>query len=294
MRGRPSILRKHAARLAAVGLAFGLLAKPAAAQIFSSLTTRDEMELGRQTAIEVERRYPVLHGYTERRVQTLGQRLASRSGRSIPYHFKVLDLGDANAFALPGGYVYVHRGALELAQGDSEVAGILAHEIAHVARRHSVEQLRRAQSWGLGLGILDMLLGGRGTAASIANLGAQMVGQGVFLKHSRDAEREADREGVRIMLRAGLDPRGMLTFMHRLADVQRSNPSRVDTFFSTHPSLQERERNIRGLIGTRSAAGAPPRTAPRSARRSASSSRSRHETAVDARGRVIRFRRDDR
>jgi predicted Zn-dependent protease len=222
---------------------------PACGQFLGQLSQKDELQLGREAAWQVERQYPVLRErQAQQEVDRLGQQLARQSRRNIRYHFKILDLPQVNAFALPGGYVYVNRGTLELAQTDSEVSGVLAHEIAHIANRHSVKQIQSAQTWGLGLGLLDMVLGGRGAGAGIANLGAQLAGQGVFLKHSRDAEREADREAVFMMRRAGINPNGMLVFLRRMAQIERSNPNRVATFFSTHPSLSERQRNVGDLL----------------------------------------------
>ena len=276
--------------LLAVFLSAAVQAAPA--QIFG-LSPRQEQELGRSAAMEVERRYPVARDAAmQRRIQAIGSRLARASGRSMPYHFKVLDLRDVNAFALPGGYVYINRGAVELARSDSEIGGVLAHEIAHVVERHGVKQAEKGQFLGLGLGVLDMVMGGRGMAGSLANLGAQVVGQGVYSKYSRDAEREADREGVLMMRRAGMDPRGMLTFMHRMAQLQRSNPGAAASFFSSHPSLAERERNIGALIGARTLA--PPKTA---ANRTSVAPPRREaapplwETLRASDGRVIRFHR---
>jgi predicted Zn-dependent protease len=221
---------------------------------FGTISTAQERALGRQAALEVEKRYPVAKDKAvQARVNAIGQRLARNSGRNIPYSFKVLNLSDVNAFALPGGYIYVNRGAVRLAHSNSELGGVLAHEIAHVVRRHGVQQAQSAQRWGRGLGLLGMLLGG-GTGPTVANVAAQMVVQGVFLKHSRDAERQADRDAVTILKRAGLDPRGMLTFVQRMAKLQKSNPGAAATFFSTHPSLQERERNIGALVARPGAA----------------------------------------
>jgi beta-barrel assembly-enhancing protease len=228
------------------------LQTPAVAQFGGNLTTAQERELGRQAAAEVDRKNPVVRDKAvQSKVNALGQRLARRAGRNLPYTFKVLDIAEVNAFALPGGYIYVNRGVLRLAGSDSEIGGVLAHEIAHVARRHSVQQVQRAQRLGLGLGLLDLVLGSRGAGGAVANTAAQMVGEGVFLKYSRDAEREADRDAVTIMRRAGMDPRALLTFVHRMAQLQKSNPGTVATFFSTHPSLEERERNIGALVASR-------------------------------------------
>lgn len=231
----------------ALFLTAALFPAPAHAQ-FMRLSESEEVELGRQAAVEVERRYPVLRNRSvQNAVNSLGQRLAGYSGRNIPYHFRVLDLPEVNAFALPGGYVYINRGVLELAANNNEVAGVLAHEIAHVAHRHSIEQVRRAQKIGLAGGLLDLFLGGRGTGGQIAVLAGQMVGTGVFMKYSRDAERQADRSAVRIMQRSGMDPIGMLTFLQRM---ERASGRRTSGWFSSHPSLKERQRNVADLIRT--------------------------------------------
>lgn len=217
---------------------------------FSKLSESDELKLGQQAALEVEKKYPVLQNASvQNTVNRIGQRLVRNSQRQIPYAFKVLDLPEVNAFALPGGYIYVQRGVLDLARNENEVAGVLAHEISHVVFRHSVDQLQRAQKTGLMLGVLDMVLGGRGTGGQIANLAGQMVGQGVFMKHSRDAERQADREGVVLMQRAGYDPHGMLTFLQRMEQQQGSQSNLTASWFASHPSLREREQNVADLIG---------------------------------------------
>ena len=219
-------------------------------QLFK-LSEADELELGRQAAAEVEKKYPVLRNpAVQNHINSLGQRLARNSGRNIPYYFKVLDVPEVNAFALPGGYIYVYRGVLDLARDDNELAGVLAHEISHVALRHSVDQIARAQKTGLLLGVIDALLGGRGTGGQLADLAAQMVGQGMFMKHSRDAERAADRNGVLLMRRAGFDPRGMLTFLQRMEAQEGTRSSRTASWFASHPSLSERERNVADLIAT--------------------------------------------
>ncbi|MBI4445175.1 MAG: M48 family metalloprotease [Acidobacteria bacterium] len=218
---------------------------------FQRLSETQEIELGREAAQEVLRTHPVLRNRAAQNyVNRLGQRLARNSGRNIPYHFTVLDRDEINAFALPGGHIFLNRGVLDTARSDSEVAGVLAHEISHVTLRHSVEQLQRAQRIGLGLGILDLLVG-RGTGGQIANLAGQMVGGGIFFKYSRDAERAADRLGVQLMRHSGFNPMGMLTFLERL---ERSSQRGASGFFSSHPSLRERRRNIADLIGTRNAA----------------------------------------
>ncbi len=226
-----------------------LLATPAWGQGFFSLSEEQEIELGRQAAEEIEKKYPILqdanvNAYIER----LGQKLVAESGRtSIDYHFKVVDSADVNAFALPGGWIYVNRGLIEAADQENELAGVLAHEIGHVVGRHSAEQVKKLQVTSIGLGVLDAILG-RGTSGQIAGLAGQFVASGIFMKYGRDAEREADRLGVQNLYDAGFDPRGMVTFFEKLAALRQEKPNAIETFFSTHPSPQERAENVSDLI----------------------------------------------
>lgn len=220
-------------------------------QLFGSISEEDEIQVGREAAQQVERENPILRNQSVNRyVQTLGDRLARHSNRpNLRYHFKVIDKPEVNAFALPGGYVFINRGILELSENESEVAGVVAHEIAHIGERHHIEQMQKAQMLGLGLGVLDLILGGqRGTAEQIGALGGQMLAQGVFFKFSRDAEREADREGVRMLRQAGIHPEGMITLFKRMDQMRESRPALIGDFFSTHPSLSERQTNISGML----------------------------------------------
>jgi len=223
-----------------------------ASQLFGNLSPAQEVELGRQAAAEVERQVPIVNDRSvQAYVDRLGRRLAANSGRTdIPYRFRIINDKQANAFALPGGFIYVNRGIVQLARNESELAGVLAHEIAHVAERHSLDQIKKAQTLGLGLGLLEMLLGrSRNTAENIGALAANMVAQGVFFKYSRDAEREADQRAVAILRRSGISPNGMVTLFHRMESMKGNRA--VAGFFSSHPSLSERQRNISGLLNTR-------------------------------------------
>jgi predicted Zn-dependent protease len=151
-----------------------------------------------------------------------------------------------NAFAVPGGYVYVNRGLIEAADNLSEFAGVLAHEIGHVEARHSVEQLERAQNANLGLTLAYVLLGRAPTGVEEAAIN---VGGGLyFANHSRSAEDEADALGVRLMARSGIDPNGMVSFFQELLDQQQRRPSQLEQWFSTHPTTQDRINHVRSLI----------------------------------------------
>jgi len=224
------------------------------------VSVADEVAIGRQAQAEVRRQTPELgDAAVQAYVARVGRRLAVQArGARYPYSFSVANYREINAFALPGGPVWVNRGALEAARNEAQLAGILAHEVAHVSQRHAAEQLSNAMVASLGLNFLGALLGNSGgaTAASIA---ARYVASGAFLKFSRDNEREADRVGAGIMERAGWDPHGMIELMQTMREQERRDPSSVEQFFSNHPSPQDRVALLTRLvprtrIGTRDSA----------------------------------------
>jgi predicted Zn-dependent protease len=157
-----------------------------------------------------------------------------------------VNTSDINAFALPGGYVYVNRGLIEAVRNEGELAGVLAHEMAHVAQRHGTSQASKAYGAQIGVGLLGQVLGGRDHRLGI---GEQLLGNlglsALFMKFSRGAESEADRVGAQMMSRAGYDPMAMASFFDLLAAQQRGNSSGVSQFFSDHPSPQNRSASIR-------------------------------------------------
>ena len=227
---------------------------PVRAQLFGGISQEQEIELGREAASMIERDLRLLDDETVGDyIEGLGQALVSRSGRpDLTYTFTVVDAPEINAFALPGGFIYVHRGLIEAADSESELAGVLGHEIGHVVARHGVDQLQRAQVATLGLGVLESLLG-RGRAGTIGNLAADLVAGGAFMKFSRDAEREADQLGARNVADAGQDPGGMLTFFDKLDALREEDPNVVDRFFASHPSPAERIQNLSVLVDSLSA-----------------------------------------
>ncbi len=226
-----------------------VLPLPVAAQLFGGISEAQEIELGREAATMIEADLQLLDDQrVGDYVSRLGQALVARSGRAdLSYAFRVVDSPEINAFALPGGFIYVHRGLVEAAENESELAGVLGHEIGHVVARHGVSQMQRAQIANLGLGVLGSLLG-RGRAASIGNMAGELVAGGTFMKFSRDAEREADQLGARNMVDAGQPPRGMITFFEKLDALRESDPNAVERFFASHPSPTERIQNLSGLV----------------------------------------------
>ena len=205
------------------------------------VSVQEEIDIGKQTDAQVRQQMPELRdSATVNYIRALGQQLSARAaGPKYPYTFSVADYREINAFALPGGPVWLHRGVLQAATNESQVAGVLAHEIAHVAQRHAADQLTKAMMTNWGLSALGAILGNSGGAGA-AQVAAGLLANGVFLKFSRDDEREADEVGLQIMRRAGWDPRGMIELFEILRKEQSRDPGSVAVFFSSHPSPQDR------------------------------------------------------
>lgn len=209
------------------------------------VSVEDEIAIGRKAQQEIRREIPVVRDeVVTRYVAALGRRIAAHAeGPRYPYSFDVANYREINAFALPGGPVWVHRGLIEAAENESQLAAALAHEIAHIANRHAAGQISKGTLANLGLGILGALLG-EGTGARIAEFGAGFAAQATMMKFSRDAEREADREALLYMKRAGYDPRGMVELLAVLRQHQGRDPGAVQTFFSSHPAPAERVQRL--------------------------------------------------
>jgi predicted Zn-dependent protease len=213
------------------------------------VSVQDEIAIGRQAQAEVRKQTPPLaDAAVLAYVTRIGRQLASHArGARYPYSFSVANYREINAFALPGGPIWVNRGAIEAAGTEAQLAGVLAHEIAHVSQRHAAQQLSNVMVTNLGLSLLGALLGNSG-GANAANIAARYVASGAFLKFSRDDEREADRVGAGIMARAGWDPRGMIELMQTIREQERRDPSSVEVFFSNHPSPQDRVALLRQVV----------------------------------------------
>ena len=205
-----------------------------------------EAALGRRLAAEIDAQSkfvtdPVVVEYVNR----VGQNIVLRSDSKIPFTIKVLDSPDVNAFALPGGFLYVNSGAILAADSEAEIAGVMAHEIAHVAARHGVEQ----QSKGRLLQYLSIpLIFVGGPLGAIVQNAANILVPLTFLKFSRGAEEEADRLGLQYMWAAGYDPTAMLTFFEKLKSKEKKEPGTLAKVFSTHPATGKRIEKARTLL----------------------------------------------
>lgn len=210
-------------------------------------SVQDDVKLGRQAAAEAEQQFPLLRdAEVSEYVERVGHRLVSSipsefQHREFRYYFRVVNARDINAFALPGGPMYVNRGMIQAARREGEMAGVMAHEISHVALRHGTAQATKGQKYGLLAGILGIggaILGGPGGAA------AQIASQGVgvyFLKFSREYETEADILGAQILAGSGYDPRDLAAMFQT---IERQGGGSSGGFLSSHPSPKNRYARI--------------------------------------------------
>jgi beta-barrel assembly-enhancing protease len=207
-----------------------------------------EIALGKQLAQEVERSSkliddPVVTEYINR----VGQNLVRNSDARVPFTIKVIDSDEVNAFALPGGFFYVNSGLILRAQEESELAGVMAHEISHVTARHGTKNATKGQILQLAT-IPLVFLGPAGLAGYGLYEGLNVALPLTFLKFSRDAEREADFLGLQYMYKAGYDPNSYITFFERIQADEKRRPGTIPKLFSTHPPTPERIENAQKEI----------------------------------------------
>lgn len=213
-----------------------------------AISQQQEVQLGNDYAAQIATQLPLIRdAQVTRYITTLGNSLARQTDtRGLAWHFTVVDSREVNAFAVPGGWVYVNRGLIERAQNMSELAGVLAHEIGHVTQRHSVEQMQQAQGANTGLALLCTLTNVCNSGASQAAI--NVGGSALFAKFSRTDESEADAEGVKTTVKAGIDPNGIPEMFQILLNERKSNPGGLDAFFATHPMEEDRIAATKALI----------------------------------------------
>ncbi len=216
------------------------------------ISEQQEIEMGRQADRDVVQSMglyddPEVQAYVAR----VGGELAARSERpGLPWTFRVVDDPTVNAFALPGGFIYLTRGILTHLDNEAEMAAVLGHEIGHVTARHSVEQVSKAQLASLGLGVGMILSPDLRNYGDLAQTGLQLL----FLKYGRDDERQADDLGLRYMVRENYDPRQMPLVFDTLARVsQLQGQGRIPTWLSTHPAPEARAQRIADEVRTAAA-----------------------------------------
>jgi Zn-dependent protease with chaperone function len=222
----------------------------------TSMSREQEVQIGKEAAAQVEREMEIVKNTdVERWLNEIGQRLAKApEANAYPYYFKLVNDKSVNAFALPGGPMYVHTGLLEAADSEGEVAGVLAHEMSHVALRHGAAQMGKQQTWGTLFGLAGAAIGAAtvdsagqcGLLCQIGGLGAGIGGSSVLMKFSRGFEKDADLNGARMVASAGYDPMQLPRFFEKLqakAGTQ-SEPKGLGLWLSSHPAAGSRAQYV--------------------------------------------------
>lgn len=213
-----------------------------------SISRQQEAEMGRDYAIQINQQLPIVRdAEVNRYINLLGSSIARLT--SAPDHnwtFFIVDSPEVNAFAVPGGYVYINRGLIARTDRMDELAGVLGHEIGHVVERHSVDQMEKAQRAELGIGLACVLTGVCGSQA--AGTLINVAGTAVFARFSRQAEFEADDVGFDNVVRAGISPQGIATMFRKLLEERRRRPAGVVAWFATHPLEEDRLQRIEARI----------------------------------------------
>src|SRR3989442_10349438 len=212
---------------------------------WNTFSPQQDIQVGKQAALDAQRQMAPCNlasagGY----MTQLGKKLVAHlntGGTEYPWEFHCVNDRSINAFALPGGFVFVNRGAIEVADNEAQLAAVMAHELSHVALRHGTNQATKAQAAQFGVGIFGALFGGSTGGALLTQLGSFTAG-GVLLRYSRSAETQADVMGTQVLYDSGYDPRAMAQFFEKLeAEMKGKNPPE---FFSDHPNPEHRVERV--------------------------------------------------
>ena len=213
------------------------------------VSTQQEVEMGQSYVQQINQQLPIVQDpQLNQYINVLGDSIAKLTSRTDlrEWHFYIVDSKEVNAFAVPGGLIYVNRGLIERTQRMDQLAGVLGHEIGHVVRRHSIKQMQQQQGANIGITLACVLTSVCNNQASQAAI--QVGGTALFAKFSRTDEAEADEEGVRNTVRAGINPNGMPEMFQILIDERQTNPSSVEGWFATHPLEEDRIAATRAMI----------------------------------------------
>lgn len=213
-----------------------------------AVSRQQAAQMGAEQAAQLDRELPIIRNASaDQYVEQLGQRIVSGTPYAgQDFQFALYRSDEVNAFALPGGFIYVSTGLVAAADNISELAGVLAHEIAHVTLGHSAEQMGRVQNANLGAGLLCVFTS---VCQSGAGQTAVNVAGGAYLaKFSRSAEQEADITAIQYVINAGIHPNGLVTMFEELARMAQSNPGLLDSWFSSHPQAADRAEYVHARI----------------------------------------------
>jgi beta-barrel assembly-enhancing protease len=204
------------------------------------VSQQQEIQMGQEYSQQINAQLPIVSDpEINRYVNVLGDQIASLTSRAdLPWRFYVVDSREVNAFAVPGGYIYVNRGLIERTTQMDELAGVLGHEIGHVVRRHSIQQMEKAQGANVGVTLACILT--NICNSQVAQAGINIAGSAVFARFSRQDELEADQEAVTNTVRARINPQGIVTMFQKLIAERKSRPGAVEGWFATHPLEEDR------------------------------------------------------
>lgn len=210
---------------------------------YTLYSEQDEIDMGIAADKKMQEEYKVLE--TPAKIRQMGERVATASDRpNLKYTFRVIENEEINAFALPGGFIYIHSGLLKKIETDDELANIIGHEIAHIVARDGVNNMQKSILYSIPS---QILLSNRSKAIQEAVNAAFNV---TMLKYSRSAELRADTYGVTYAYRAGYNPNGMLSFFKKLQDLEGKSSATQVTFLRSHPVVSERIKNVENIIQT--------------------------------------------
>ena len=230
-------------------------------RIFASLTLtvaltacgvsqQQEVQMGQEYAQQINAQLPIVSDpEVNRYINVLGDEMARLTSRAdLDWRFYVVDSKEVNAFAVPGGFIYVNRGLIERTTAMDELAGVLGHEIGHVVRRHSIEQMEKAQGANIGVTLACVLTSI--CNSQVAQAGINIAGGAVFARFSRQDELEADQEAISNTMRAGISPNGIVTMFQKLIQERNSRPTAVEGWFATHPMEEDRIERAQATINS--------------------------------------------
>jgi beta-barrel assembly-enhancing protease len=212
------------------------------------ISQQQEIQMGQEYAQQINAQLPIVQDpELNRYINVLGDSIAGLTSRKdLTWHFFIVDSKEVNAFAVPGGYVYVNRGLIERSDKMDEVAGVLGHEIGHVLRRHTVKQMEKEQGANIGITLACVLTGV--CNSQVAGAAINIAGSAVFARFSRSDEAEADQEGFNNVVRAGISPEGMVSMFRKLLEERKTRPAGVEAWFLTHPLEEDRITAIQTRI----------------------------------------------
>src|SRR5437763_9112782 len=204
------------------------------------ISQRQEVQMGQQYVQQINAQLPIVQDpELNRYINVLGDSIARLTSRgNLDWHFFIVDAQEVNAFAVPGGFVYVNRGLIQRADQMDELAGVLGHEIGHVVRRHTVKQMEKAQGANIGVTLACVLTSI--CNSQVAGAAINVAGGALFARFSRQDEAEADNEGFKNVVKAGISPAGMVTMFQKLLDERKSRPARLEAWVVTHQLEEDR------------------------------------------------------